>query len=100
MVIDLADEVLSTSGMVRFAGESTAKKLLIGTEEGMIYRLKKENPQKEFYAASRVLMYSNMKITGLEDVYYSLVEDRYKIEIPEGIQRRAQGALDKMLEYV
>ena len=99
-VIDIADEVLSTSGIVRFAKESRAKKFLIGTEEGIIYRLKKENPDKEFYAASRALMCHNMKLTRLEDLYYALLEDRYKIEVPEEIQRRAKRALDKMLEYV
>ncbi|MCK4590444.1 MAG: quinolinate synthase NadA, partial [Candidatus Latescibacteria bacterium] len=50
-VIDVADEVLSTSGMVDFAKKSAEKRFLIGTEEGLIYRLKKENPEKEFYAA-------------------------------------------------
>lgn len=50
-VIDLSDEVLSTNGMVKFSKESDKERFLMGTEEGLIYRLKKENSEKEFYIA-------------------------------------------------
>ncbi len=99
-VIDLADEVLSTGGMVKFAKKSNAQKIIIGTEEGLIYRLKKENPDKTFYTAGPAKMCRNMKITTLEDVYLALERGRYKIEIEEDIQKRAKRALDRMLEYV
>jgi len=99
-VIDLADEVLSTSGMVNFVKKSDKKKFLIGTEEGLIYRLKKENPGKEFYAAGTAKMCRNMKLTTLNDVYLSLREERYAIELPEGIIKSAQKALMGMLKYV
>jgi len=99
-VIDLADEVLSTSGMVNFAKKSDKKRFLIGTEEGLIYRLKKENPGKEFYTAGTAKMCRNMKLTTLNDVYLSLKEERYAIELPEGIIESAQKALEAMLKYV
>jgi len=99
-VIDLADEVLSTSGMVNFVKKSDKKRFLIGTEEGLIYRLKKENPGKEFYAAGTAKMCRNMKLTTLNDVYLSLREERYAIELPEGIIKSAQKALMGMLKYV
>ena len=99
-VIDLADEVLSTSGMVNFAKKSDKKRFLIGTEEGLIYRLKKENPGKEFYAAGTAKMCRNMKLTTLNDVYLSLKEERYAIELPEGIIESAQKALTAMMKYV
>jgi len=99
-VIDLADEVLSTSGMVNLAKKSDKKRFLIGTEEGLIYRLKKENPGKEFYAAGTAKMCRNMKLTTLNDVYFSLKEERYAIELPEGIIKSAQKALMAMLKYV
>jgi len=99
-VIDLADEVLSTSGMVSFAKKSDKKRFLIGTEEGLIYRLKKENPEKEFYAAGTAKMCRNMKLTTLNDVYLSLKEERYAIELPEGIIKSAQKALMVMMKYV
>lgn len=98
-VIDLADEVLSTSGMLNFAEKSDKKKFLIGTEEGLIYRLKKENPGKEFYAAGTAKMCRNMKLTTLNDVYSSLKEERYAIELSEGIIKSAQKALMGMLKY-
>ena len=99
-VIDLADEVLSTSGMLNFAKKTDKKRFLIGTEEGLIYRLKKENPGKEFYAAGTAKMCRNMKLTTLNDVYFSLKEERYAIELPEGIIKSAQKALMAMLKYV
>ncbi|MBU1427420.1 quinolinate synthase NadA, partial [bacterium] len=92
-VIDLADEVLSTSGMLNFAKKSDKKKFLIGTEEGLIYRLKKENPGKEFYTAGTAKMCRNMKLTTLNDVCFSLKEECYAIELPEGIIKSAQKAL-------
>lgn len=98
-VIDLADEVLSTSGMLSFAKKSDKKRFLIGTEEGLIYRLKKENPEKEFYAAGTAKMCRNMKLTTLNDVYSSLKEERYAIELSEGIIKSAQKALMGMLKY-
>ena len=96
-VIDLADEVLSTSGMLNFAKKTDKKKFLIGTEEGLIYRLKKENPGKEFYAAGTAKMCRNMKLTTLNDVYFSLKEERYPIELPEGIIKSAGKTLTAML---
>ena len=99
-VIDLADEVLSTSGMVDFAKKSDKKRFLIGTEEGLIYRLKKENPGKEFYTAGTAKMCRNMKLTTLNDVYLSLKEERYSIELAGEIIKSAQKALTAMLKYV
>jgi quinolinate synthase len=98
-VIDLADQVLSTGGMVRFSRESTFQKIIIGTEEGLIYRLKKENPAKSFYTAGPARMCKSMKITTLEDVYYALRDEKYEIEIEEDIRKRAKSVLDKMLQY-
>jgi len=96
-VIELADEVLSTSGMLNFAKKSDKKRFLIGTEEGLIYRLKKENPGKKFYAAGTAKMCRNMKLTTLNDVYLSLKEERYAIELPEGIIESAGKTLTAML---
>jgi len=99
-VIELADEVTSTGGMIKSAKKSKAKKFIIGTEEGLIYRLKKENPEKEFFTAGPALMCHNMKLTGLENVYLSLKEKRYKIEIKDEVQKKAKKALDRMLKYI
>ncbi len=99
-VIKLADKVTSTGGMIKFIKKSKAEKFIIGTEEELIHRLKKENPEKKFFAAGRVLRCYDMKLTGLEDVYLSLKEERYKIKIEDQIQKKAKKALDKMLNYI
>jgi quinolinate synthase len=98
-VIELADEVASTAGMFKLARASKARKFIIGTEEGLIYRLKKENPAKKFFAAGPALICRNMKLTRLEDVYLSLREERYKVEIEDNIARRARKALNEMLKH-
>jgi len=99
-VIDLADEVLSTSGMVRVARESSAREFLVGTEEGMLYRLKKENPGKNFYSAGTAKFCRGMKATRLEDLYQALLKEQYEIILPEEIMNRARMALERMLTYV
>ncbi|MFC1502237.1 quinolinate synthase NadA [bacterium] len=99
-VIDVADEVLSTSGMVRVARESKAKTFLVGTEEGMLYRLKKENPEKAFYSAGAAKMCRGMKLTRLEDLHQALLKDQYEMSIPNSIMDRARTALERMLNYV
>ncbi|MEJ2356324.1 MAG: quinolinate synthase NadA [candidate division WOR-3 bacterium] len=99
-VIDIADEVFSTSGMIKFARKSSAKSFLIGTEEGIIHRLKKENPTKEFYPAGMPKICSNMKLTQLEDVYNALKEEKNVIDLPEGIIKASKKSLEAMLKYV
>lgn len=99
-VIDLADGVLSTSGMVKFAKESEAKSFLIGTEEGILYRLKKENPEKEFFKAGKAIICSDMKLTRQQDVYLALKEERYEITLPNDIINASRKALEEMLRYV
>jgi quinolinate synthase len=99
-VIDVADEVLSTSGMVRVARESQAKTFLVGTEEGILYRLKKENPDKTFYSAGIAKMCRGMKLTHMEDVYQALVKNQYEMTLPKSIMDAARTAVERMLTYV
>ena len=99
-VIDIADEVLSTSGMIKFAKESEAIRFLIGTEEGILYRLKKENPGKEFYSAGKPKICSNMKLTRLKDVYLALKDEKHEIVLPEDIINASKKSLEAMLKYV
>lgn len=99
-VIDEADEVLSTSGMVKFAKESSAKEFLVGTEEGLLYRLKKENPEKTFYSAGVAKICRGMKVTKLEDIYQAFINEQHEIIIPAEIMDKARTALERMLTYV
>lgn len=99
-VIDIADEVLSTNGMVDFAKKSDKKRFLIGTELGLIYRLKRENPGKKFFTAGTAKICRTMKLTTLDDVYLALDRERHAVELPEGTIRSAQRALEAMLKCV
>jgi len=97
-VIDLADKVLSTGGMVKEARKTAKKEIIIATESGIIYRLKKENPGKKFYPAKEFLVCTNMKKINLEKVLMSLEKMIYKIEVPEEISQRARGAIERMVK--
>lgn len=99
-VIELADEVLSTSGILKYVSQSNAKEFIIGTEQGLLERTKRENPGKKIYPALKPIICSNMKRTSLRDVYDSLKEEKYEITIDPEIAARAGKALDAMLKYV
>jgi quinolinate synthase len=96
----LADEVLSTSQMLRFCLSSPASTFIIGTEMGMLHRLRKGMPGKTFLQPSKGLICPNMKMTQLEDLYESLKELQYPIEVPEAIRVKAMRSIDGMLASV
>ena len=96
-VVKLAGHVCSTSGMYKFAKETGAKTIIVGTEIGILYRLRKENPDKKFILASKSLICPNMKLTTLEDVLESLKEMKNVVTVPEEVRLKAKAALDKML---
>ena len=99
-VLALADEALSTSQMCKFAKETGAKEMIMATEVGLIYRLKKDNPQKEFYAASEAAVCPNMKRTTQEKVLWALEELKEEVMVSDAIRQRAKKAIDKMLEII
>ena len=96
-VVDIADVVTSTEGMVRFAKQTEADDILIGTEMGMIHSLKREVPEKNFYLIQPGLICPNMKMTTLDKLAQSLETLTPQIEVPEDIRLRAKEALDRML---
>ena len=96
-IIDLADFVCSTSGMGRHAKASTAREFIIGTEAGMVYRLKKENPEKQFYPLSKNAICKNMKKTDLTKVLRALQTLQPRVTVPEDIAFRARKAIERML---
>lgn len=95
--IALADEVLSTGGMLKFASETDAKEIIVGTEIGIIYRLQKENPDKKFYSAYDQAICPNMKMTNLEKVLWSLEDLETEVKVPKAIADKARVAIEKML---
>ena len=93
----LADEIVSTGGMLKFVAKSSAKQFIIGTETGMIHALKRQNPDSEFIAASNRAVCPNMKRITLEKILWALEDMQYKITVPEPIRVKAQKALDRMV---
>ena len=97
-VLNLADYICSTSGMYKYARASEAREIIVGTELGILYRLRKENPDKQFYEPWEDMICPNMKLTTLEDVVYALESMVHIITVPEDIRLKARKALDRMLE--
>ncbi|MCL0079559.1 quinolinate synthase NadA [Dehalococcoidia bacterium] len=97
-VVALADEATSTSGICRFAGRDDVQELIVGTEMGIIHRLRKENPGKRFIPISEQAVCPNMKLVTLEKILWSLEEMAPEVKVPEEIRLRAKVAVDRMLE--
>jgi quinolinate synthase len=83
--------------MYDYCRKSPARRFIIGTEAGILYRLRKENPDKEFILASPALICPNMKLTSLEDILASLQTMEPVVKVPEEIRAPAKRALDRML---
>lgn len=96
-VIALADEVLSTGGMCRYARRERVREMIVGTEMGIIYRLRKENPGKRFIPVSEQAICPNMKLITLEKVLWSLEEMNPEVKVAERIRLGAKAAVDRML---
>lgn len=96
----MADFVGSTSQICRYARESAEKKFIIGTEMGIIHRLKKENPDKVFIPAYDGAICPNMKLNTLQRIYTSLRDEKHLVVVPPATAKRAQRALERMFEAV
>lgn len=96
-VRDAADHQLSTGGMCQFARESDAKEFIVGTEVGILHRLRKENPRKIFHPVSEEIVCSDMKKITLENLAGCLREMKHEVAVPEEISTRAKRAIDAML---
>lgn len=96
-VIAIADETLSTGGMCRYAQRDDVREMIVGTEIGIIHRLRKENPGKRFIPVSEQAICPNMKSITLEKVLWSLEEMGPEVKVPERIRVRAKAVVDKML---
>jgi len=94
----VADFVGSTSKMCRYAKESHAKDFVVGTEEGILYRLRKENPKKNFYLAYEGAICPNMKLTTLDRLYAALKEEKNVVRVPDAVANRARASLERMFE--
>ncbi|HDS46363.1 MAG TPA: quinolinate synthase NadA [Methanomicrobia archaeon] len=92
-----ADYVASTSGMVQVAREIANKELLIGTEIGVLHRLKKEVPGKAYYPISTNAVCPQMKMITLPKILTSLEQEKPRIDLPPAIMERARWPIERML---
>jgi quinolinate synthase len=92
----VSDFVGSTSQMCRYAKENATDAFIVGTEEGILHRLKKENPSKRFLLAYEGAVCPNMKLNTLERVYASLKEEKNVVTVPKAVSERARKALERM----
>ncbi len=99
-VVDRADQVGSTSQMMDIVKKSDQKEFVIGTEMGLIQRLEKENPNKQFYSAGNAKICQNMKKINLKSVYQSLHNDNYEINLDSKIMTQAEKSLKAMLKHL
>ena len=97
-VVEMADAVTSTSGILRYCRESDAKVFIIGTELGILHRLRKENSGKEFHGASPLSDCPNMKLTTLEKIIWCLEDEKPEITLDPEIMNKARHCIQRMLE--
>lgn len=96
-VLELSDKIASTSGIIRFVKEDEGKEYIIGTEMGILHRLRKECPDKIFYPASYLSVCPNMKKITLEKVLWALEDLEPEVKVKEPIRSRALKAIENML---
>ena len=96
--IDLADQILSTDGMIQYVKKSKSPAFIVATDNGILYRMRKENPEKTFIPASEHAACHHMQRNTLEKVYRSLVTLEFEVKVEPEIARQALIPLKRMLE--
>ena len=98
--VSLADFALSTGGMLRHVKVSSRHSFIVATEYGIIHRLQKDNPDKEFFSLVPKPLCPNMKKISLEDVYFSLKDLAPAVELPQDVLDGARRPIERMLEVM
>ena len=97
-VTRMADQVLSTGGMCRFVQDSPGGEFIVGTETGLLERLRREHPGKRFYPATEAAVCPNMKRTRIETLLWSLQDGVHVVTVPQETAAKAKKAIERMLE--
>lgn len=97
-VVALADYVGSTTGIMKFAAQSDKKQFIIATEKGVVDRLKRDYPEKEFILIKDSVICPNMKWHTLTDIYNALDKEEHEITVDKEIASKALKCIDRMLE--
>ena len=95
--MDLADQILSTEGMINYVRTSPAKSFIIATENNILYRMRQQNPQKQFFPASEQAGCHYMHQNTLEKVWWSLLKLQYPVRVPPEVAARALVPIERML---
>jgi quinolinate synthase len=96
-VLDLADAIRSTTGMLEFVRQADSREFIIGTEMGILHTLHKQNPEKSFFSPSPHLICPDMKRITLGDITAALKEKRHQVSIPKDTRLRALAVVERML---
>ncbi len=96
--IDWADEVRCTAGMVEFVADSPARRIVLGSEEGLLQRLMREHPTRVFHTVGPARMCKNMKMTTLKDIFLSLDEEKHAVHLQAEVEAKVRLTLVRMLE--
>jgi len=99
-ILEMADAVLSTSGMLKYVATTTEKSFIIATEYGLIHPLQKNFPEKQFIPASEILKCEDMKKIRLEDIAEALDTLSPEVNVPEDIREKARVAVERMISIV
>lgn len=97
-LLDEADYIGSTSGIINFVGQDDGDEYIIGTEIGVLYELKKENPDKKFYTLTEQQICTDMKFVTLEKVLDVLQNETNQVVVSDEMREKALAPLEKMLE--
>ncbi|MGE5417611.1 MAG: quinolinate synthase NadA [Acidobacteriota bacterium] len=97
-VVAVADEALSTGGIVKYVNDSNASEFIIGTEEGLLHHLRNSHPEKKFYLARDEFLCPNMKLTNLDKLVWAMETLEPAVEVPEDIRIKAYHAVERMLQ--
>jgi len=89
--------ILSTEGMMKHARSSTNNEFVVATETGILYRMQKENQDKNFIPLKNDAVCKYMKMITIEKVYNSLLNNVYKVQVPRKIADNARLAIERML---
>lgn len=96
--MEYADQILSTEGMVQYVRQSKAPEFIVATETGILHKMQKENPEKQFIPATNQAVCNYMKQNTLEKIVLSLERMQYEIKVPDSVRKRAILPIERMLQ--
>lgn len=97
-LVDLADHVASTTGILKYCRDSAAREFIVATEIGILHPLRKDNPGKIFHPLTEIADCPNMKLNSLEKMVWALEDMEPAVSVPPGVAKKALAPIQRMLE--